>query len=137
MIVFRVERIVFALVLIGLLLIRGQLSFAQCPQPELVRLDVVPLATLNLGDLIVAGEIQSNTIFATIFIGSDVERTVRIEGTVRVKLPTETGFEPVGSFTSDPFIVPMGGRNVLNTEFGIGSVELEALRCAKRFGRVG
>ena len=116
--VFRVTRILIFLMVTVLLFIPHQLIKAQIPpcinDPDL---QVVPLASVNLGDLIVAGEIQNNTLFMSVFIQTDVPIQVILEGIIDVRFPGDEVFSRVGSFTTAPFPVDPPGRNVLNTEF--------------------
>ena len=114
MIVFRVERIFITFVLTVPLFVPFQPANAQqCT----VDLQVVPLASINLGDLIVAEEIENSTVFATILIGTNTPIQVRLEGVIEVQLPTFSEFREAGRFTTVPFEVAPPQRNVLNTDF--------------------
>ncbi|MFQ5798122.1 MAG: hypothetical protein ACE5H0_05425 [Bacteroidota bacterium] len=136
---FRMEKILITVALTGLVLIPWQITHAQCA----VNLQVVPLRAVNLGDLIVADEIRNTTVYATLFIGTDVPRQVRIKGNIDVKLPTYGDFRPAGTFTTAPFKVDPPGRTILNTDFGDfpggisveGEGDSEILDDVRRIGR--
>lgn len=112
--VFRVERIFITFVLTVLLFVPFQPANAQqCT----VDLQLVPLASINLGDLIVAEDIENTTVFATMLISTTTPIQVRLEGVVEVQLPTYSEFREAGRFTTVPFEVAPPQRNVLNTDF--------------------
>lgn len=112
--VFRLERIFITFALVALLVsVPAQVLYAQCT----VDLQVVPLGSVNLGDLIVAGELQNTTVYMTIFIGTSSPVRVRIEGVIEVRLPDYDDYREAGSFRTALFDVTPPGRNVLNTNF--------------------
>ncbi len=115
--VFRVEKVVLPLMLAALLAIPTKRANAQCP--DQVSLQVVPLASINLGDLIVSDGIQSNTLFATIFISTNNTIEVKMTGTLDVKLPGDRLPRKAASFTTQLFTVNPPGRNILNTDIGL------------------
>jgi len=116
MIGLRAERILMTLMLAALLLpVAWQPSAAQ-PQCT-VNVQVVPLESVNIGDLIFAGEIRNTTVYATIFIGTSNPLRARIEGIIEVKLPSYSDFRTAGTFRTTLFDVSPPGRNVLNTDF--------------------
>lgn len=117
MIVFRVERLFCTLVLAALLFKPWQFANAQCTGVSQPILQVVPLASVNLGDLIVAGELQNTTVYMTIFIGTSSPVRVRIEAVIEVRLPDYDDYREAGSFRTALFDVTPPGRNVLNTNF--------------------
>lgn len=125
MIGLRAERILMTLMLAALLLpVAWQPSAAQPPSCT-VNVQVVPLESVNIGDLIVAGEIRNTTVYATIFIGTSSPLRARIEGIIEVKLPSYSDFRTAGSFRTTLFDVSPPGRNVLNTELPSDDINVE------------
>ncbi len=117
MIVFRVEKVVLPLMLAALLAVPTKRANAQCSEVNQLNLDVVPLASVNLADLIVSDAIENNTVYASMFIGVNATVDVRLEGIIEVQLPTYDDFREAGRFTTFPFTVEQPGRNILNTDF--------------------